>query len=273
MTSVPATAHKEEREENRRYCRLLDLELHKTYLPLVRKIAMKLVRRLPRQIMMDDMVSAGWVGMVEALRRRDALPTEGQFESYAAQRVRGAMLDYLRSLDPMTRKMRGASRQLTAAIRAFTARMGRSPAEEEIATELGLDLDDYRVLLHQVTQADPTRVELTDNSSPRTRSDAAPDIVAHRREVAERIAGAVQKIPERLQVLLSLYYQEECSFREVGEAIGVTEARICQLHAEAIHRIRAILEVGSEPPLPETGTKECPPNRHAEHEMDGHTDA
>src|SRR5688572_24154145 len=247
MTSVPAAAQEEESEESRRYSRLLDLQRHRTYLPLVRKIAMKLVRRLPTQIMMDDIISAGWVGMVEALRRREAFPTEGQFESYAAQRVRGAMLDYLRSLDPMTRKMRLASRQLTAAIRAFTARVGRCPAEEEIAGELGLDLDNYRVLLHQVTQSDPARVELTDNSSPRTRSDAAPDILAHRREVAERIAGAVEQIPARLQVILSLYYQEECSFREVGEAIGVTEARICQLHAEAIHRIRAILDVGPEP--------------------------
>ena len=97
------------------------------------------------------------------------------------------------------------------------------------------------------TQADPTRVELTDGSGPRSRSDAAPDILAQRRELADRIAGAVEQIPERLRVILSLYYQEECSFREVGEVLGLTEARICQLHAEAIHRIRAILDVGPEP--------------------------
>jgi RNA polymerase sigma factor FliA len=225
----------------------VDRALYERYLPVVRRIAMKLVRRLPSQITMDDLIGAGWVGMVEALRRRDGIPTEEQFESYAAHRVRGAILDYLRSLDPMTRKMRGASRQITAAIKAFTARSGRAPAEEEIAGELGLDLDTYRTLLHQVAQADPTRVELTDFSSPRSGSDVAPDMMAQRHELADRIAAAVETMPERLQLILSLYYQEECSFREVGEVLGVTEARICQLHSEAIHRIRAYLDSPPEP--------------------------
>jgi RNA polymerase sigma factor for flagellar operon FliA len=248
MTSVPvpATAQNQDQEGSRSYSLSLDRQLYERYLPVVRRIAMKLVRRLPSQITMDDLIGAGWVGMVEALRRRDGIPTEEQFESYAAHRVRGAILDYLRSLDPMTRKMRGASRQITAAIKAFTARVGRSPAEEEIAGELGMDLESYRVLLHQVAQADPTRVELTDFSSPRSGSDTAPDIMAQRHELADRIAAAVETMPERLQLILSLYYQEECSFREVGEVLGVTEARICQLHAEAIHRIRAYLDIGSE---------------------------
>lgn len=246
MTSVPvpATATQQDKEGDRSFSLSVDRQLYERYLPVVRRIAMKLVRRLPSQITMDDLIGAGWVGMVEALRRRDGIPTEEQFESYAAHRVRGAILDYLRSLDPMTRKMRGASRQITAAIKAFTARVGRAPQEEEIAGELGLDLEAYRVLLHQVAQADPTRVELTDFSSPRSGSDTAPDIMAQRHELADRIAGAVEQMPERLQLILSLYYQEECSFREVGEVLGVTEARICQLHAEAIHRIRAYLDAG-----------------------------
>jgi RNA polymerase sigma factor FliA len=247
MTSVPTTATTQDQEGNRSYSLSVDRQLYERYLPVVRRIAMKLVRRLPSQITMDDLIGAGWVGMVEALRRRDSIPTEEQFESYAAHRVRGAILDYLRSLDPMTRKMRGASRQITAAIKTFTARVGRSPAEEEIAGELGIELEGYRVLLHQVAQADPTRVELTDFSSPRSGSDTAPDIMAQRHELADRIAGAVERMPERLQLILSLYYQEECSFREVGEVLGVTEARICQLHAEAIHRIRAHLDATPEP--------------------------
>jgi RNA polymerase sigma factor for flagellar operon FliA len=246
MTSVPAAAIQQDHEGNRGYSPSLDRQRYERYLSLVRRTAMKVVRRLPSQIRMEDLIGAGWVGMVEALRRRNGIPTEAQFESYAAHRVRGAILDYLRSLDPMTRKMRGASRQITAAIKAFTARVGRSPAEEEIAGELGMDLDGYRVLLHQVAQADPTRVELTDFSSPRTGSDAAPDRMAQRYELADRIAAAVDQIPGRLQLILSLYYQEECSFREVADVLGVTEARICQLHAEAIHRIRAYLEAGTE---------------------------
>jgi RNA polymerase sigma factor for flagellar operon FliA len=248
MTSLPSTVANQEQQGNRSDSLSVDRQIYERYLPVVRRIAMKLVRRLPSQITMDDLIGAGWVGLVEALRRRDGIPTEEQFESYAAHRVRGAILDYLRSLDPMTRKMRGASRQITAAIKTFTARVGRSPAEEEIAGELGMDLDGYRVLLHQVAQADPTRVELTDFSSPRSGSETAPDTMAQRHELADRIAGAVDQMPERLQLILSLYYQEDCSFREVGEVLGVTEARICQLHAEAIHRIRAFLDTEPEPP-------------------------
>ena len=253
MTSLPSTVANQEQQGNRSDSLSVDRQIYERYLPVVRRIAMKLVRRLPSQITMDDLIGAGWVGLVEALRRRDGIPTEEQFESYAAHRVRGAILDYLRSLDPMTRKMRGASRQITAAIKTFTARVGRSPAEEEIAGELGMDLDGYRVLLHQVAQADPTRVELTDFSSPRSGSETAPDTMAQRHELADRIAGAVDQMPERLQLILSLYYQEDCSFREVGEVLGVTEARICQLHAEAIHRIRAFLD--TEPEAPSTNEK------------------
>jgi len=246
MTNVPAQALRSD-QGKRSYSLPLDRALYERYLPVVRRIAMKLVRRLPSQITMDDLLGAGWVGLVEALRRRDSVPTEEQFENYAAHRVRGAILDYLRSLDPMTRKMRGASRHITAAIKTFTARVGRAPAEEEIAGELGVDLDAYHILLHQVAQADPTRVELTDFSSPRDNVETAPDVMAQRHELADRIAAAVEQMPERLQLILGLYYQEDCSFREVGEVLDVTEARICQLHAEAIHRIRAHLDVTLEP--------------------------
>jgi RNA polymerase sigma factor for flagellar operon FliA len=225
---------------------LRDKALYDRYLPVVRRIAMKLVRRLPSQITMDDLIGAGWVGLVEALRKRDTVPSEEQFETYAAYRVKGAILDYLRSLDPMTRKMRGASRQITAAIKTLTARVGRAPNEDEIAKELGVDLEAYHVLLHDVSQSDPTRIELSDLYGPRSSNESAPDIMASRREIADQIASAVEQMPERLQLILSLYYQEDCSFREVGEVLGVTEARICQLHAEAIHRIRAYLDVSVE---------------------------
>ena len=225
---------------------LRDKALYDRYLPVVRRIAMKLVRRLPAQITMDDLIGAGWVGLVEALRKRDTVPTEEQFEAYAAYRIKGAILDYLRSLDPMTRKMRGASRQITAAIESLTARFGRAPTEDEIAAELGVDLDSYHSLLHEVAQADPTRIELTDFYGPKVSSEVAPDVMASRRELADHIAAAVEQMPERLQLVLALYYQEDCSFREVGEVLGVTEARICQLHAEAIHRIRAHLDLSAD---------------------------
>ncbi|HEY3595769.1 MAG TPA: RNA polymerase sigma factor FliA [Polyangiaceae bacterium] len=228
-----------------------DKLVYERYLPMVRRIAMKLVRRLPRHISIDDLIGAGWVGLVEALRRRDSIATEDQFEAYAAHRVRGAILDYLRSIDPMTRRMRGASRQITTAIKKLTSELGRAPLEEEIAAELGLDIDAYCSLLNEVAEADPTRIELTDLHSDG--HGPAPDDVAVRRELADHIAEAIEQMPQRLQLVLALRYQEECSLREVGEVLGLTEARACQLHAEAIHRIRAHLETMRPPPMEPMG--------------------
>ena len=216
--------------------------LYDRYLPLVRRIAMKLVRRLPSHITLDDLVGAGWVGLVEALRKRDTIASDPQFEAYAAYRVRGSILDYLRSLDPMTRKMRGASRQITAAIKELTARSLRVPNEDEIANALGVKLEDYRALLYDVAMCDPVRIELTELYGCRSPHENAPDAIASRMQLADQISAAVQCMPERMQLLMALYYLEDCSFREIGQVLGVTEARICQLHAEAIHRIRAHLE-------------------------------
>jgi RNA polymerase sigma factor for flagellar operon FliA len=229
-----------------------DRLVYERYLPMVRRIAMKLVRRLPRHISIDDLIGAGWVGLVEALRRRDSIASDDQFEAYAAHRVRGAILDYLRSIDPMTRRMRGASRQITAAIKKLTSELGRAPLEEEIAAELGLDIEAYCLLLNEVAEADPARIELTDLHSDG--NGPAPDDMAVRRELADHIAEAIEHMPQRLQLVLALRYQEECSLREVGEVLGLTEARACQLHAEAIHRIRAHLESTPPPPNDPLGT-------------------
>lgn len=215
---------------------------YERYLPIVRRIAMKLVRRLPRQIAIDDLIGAGWVGLAEAMRRRGEIRNEEEFEAYAAYRIKGSILDYLRSLDPMTRKTRGASKQITAAIRTLTARLGRAPTENEIADELGVELETYQDLLYQIAQADPARLELTDLHGVSASNDMAPDMIASKRELGERIEEAVEAMPQRLQLVLALYYQEECSLREVGQVLGVTEARACQLHSEAIHRIRAHIE-------------------------------
>src|SRR5262249_50323845 len=116
--------------------RTIDRTIYERYQPLVRRIAMKLVRRVPRRSAPPDLMGAGWVGLVEALRKRESLATEEEFEAYASHRVRGAILDYLRSLDPMTRKTRGASKQITAAIKTLSGALGRAPAETEIADEL-----------------------------------------------------------------------------------------------------------------------------------------
>jgi RNA polymerase sigma factor for flagellar operon FliA len=216
--------------------------IYQRYLPLVRRITMRLVRKLPPEVTLDDLLGAGWLGLVEALRRRTDVMDEEQFEAYASHRIRGAILDYLRSLDPMSRKLRGASRQISTAIKSLSSSLGRPPEEEEIAGELGLALETYRQLLGDVAQADMARIELTDLVAPSTAPDAGPDHIVTRAQLVQRIAEAIDDLPERLKLVVGLYYQEELNLKEIGLVLEVTESRVCQLHSEAVHRIRAAVE-------------------------------
>ncbi len=215
----------------------LPREVYERYLPLVRRISMRLVRKMPQEIALDDLLGAGWVGLVEALGRRTAEMSEDEFAAYASHRIKGAMLDYLRSLDPLSRKMRGASKTIARTIRDLSARHGRAPEEPEIAREMGLELEAYRTLLGQVAHADFARLDVTEVQAPS--ESEGPDLLASRKELLALIARSIEHLPPRLQLVLGLHYQEEASLREIGLVLGVTESRVCQLHAEAIHRIRA----------------------------------
>jgi RNA polymerase sigma factor for flagellar operon FliA len=221
-------------------------ELYERYLPLVRRVARRLMRQLPAHIAVDELIAVGWIGLVEGLRKRDTIGTEEQFESYAIQRVRGAILDYLRTLDPLSRSMRRTSRQISRTLEAMTSRLGRPPTEDEMAARLGVSADAYRVTLSEIARSDPARIDLTDSSYPPSAMDQAPDLVASRRQLADRIIRVIDRLPQRLQLILRLYYIQDRSFREVGELLGVTEARVCQLHAEAIKLVRADLGVAAQ---------------------------
>jgi RNA polymerase sigma factor FliA len=210
------------------------------YLPLVRRIAMRLIRTLPSSISLDDIISAGWVGLSESLKRCPPGMSDADFEAYASYRVRGAILDYLRSLDPLTRKLRGASRRITQAVMDFTREKGRLPDEEETAGSLGITLDAYRELLREIGEAGFARLDI-DMVEPSSH-DPSPEALVVRRDLASRVAKAIQELPERLQLVLGLHYQEDCTLKEIGAVLGVSESRACQLHAEAIQFVRALLE-------------------------------
>ena len=143
-----------------------DRELYDRYMPLVRRIAMRTVRTLPSSLTFDDILSAGWVGMAEALQRRTGEMEEEHFEAYASYRVRGAILDYLRVLDPLSRKLRGASRRITDAASDLTQRLGRTPNEDEMAGELGLSLPAYQELLTEISDAGFARLEISSIAEP-----------------------------------------------------------------------------------------------------------
>jgi RNA polymerase sigma factor for flagellar operon FliA len=210
------------------------------YLPLVRRIAMRLIRSLPSSISLDDIISAGWVGLSEALQRCPPDMSESDLEAYASYRVRGAILDYLRSLDPLTRKLRGASRRITQTVVSLTQSLGRLPDEEEVAGGLGIKLDEYHELLREIGEAGFARLDV-DMVEPSSH-DPSPEAQVMKRDLAARVANAIQALPERLQLVLGLHYQEECTLREIGAVLGVSESRACQLHAEAIQLVRAVLE-------------------------------
>lgn len=216
-------------------------EIYERYLPIVRRIAMRTVRSLPPSVTIDDVISAGWLGMVEAIGRRTADMTEEHFEAFASYRVRGAILDHLRMLDPMSRKLRGASRRITAVVADLVGRLGRNPEQDEVAAELGVDLAEYQRLLGEINDAGFARLELSEVGQP-TAVEQSPESITQRRELVECISQAIDQLPERLNLIVGLYYQEECSFREIGEVLGVTESRVCQLHAEAMHLLRANID-------------------------------
>lgn len=215
-------------------------QLYERYTPLVRRIAMKTIRTLPASYTLDDLLSAGWIGLADALRRRTDTMDEVQFEAYASHRVQGAILDYLRSLDPLSRKLRGASRRITEVAAELVGRLGRAPEEDEIAGELGIPLEQYHQLLSEIADAGLARLELTQSSPDQTALNS-PEEAAAQREIVDQVSDAIDTLPSRLQTVLGLYYQEDCSFREIGEVLGVTESRACQLHTEAVHLIRARL--------------------------------
>lgn len=233
MSQVQANRPARDRAEEQR--------VYQQFMPLVRRIAMRTIRTLPSSITFDDILSAGWVGMAEALQRRTEEMQDEHFEAYASYRVRGAILDYLRVLDPLSRKLRGASRRITEAASALAQKLGRMPEEQEIAEELGMTLAGYQELLGDISDAGLARLELTSGNEP-TALDPTPEAATARLQLQNSVAEAIDELPERLRLVLGLHYQEECSLREIGEVLGVTESRVCQLHSEAVHLIRSRIE-------------------------------
>lgn len=210
--------------------------------PIVRRIAMRAARRAPRHVAVSDLVGCGWLGLMEALHRaHDAMSPE-EFDAYASYRIRGAMLDYLRGLDTSVRRVRHASRHLTRTIKELTQSRNRPPTEREIADALNLDADGYHDLLARIAEAGMARLELMDFDQEDFESDDEPvDDEASRRELVEAMVAAIDDLPPRLQQVLALYYQEECTLREVGAVLGVGESMVSRLHTEAIHRLRAAI--------------------------------
>ena len=205
------------------------------YVPTIRSLAGRLARRLPPHIQVDDLVGVGFVGLVEAYRHYDPAHRD-RFEAFAQIRIRGAMLDELRSLDPLTRRVRRFARKVHNEVARLEAVLGRSPEDAEIAEALGMGVDAFR---RRRDSIDPPRVTDLDSADLVDPSTNAPDDVAAKAEALSRVAMAIEGLPPRLREVLELYYGEQLTLRDIGSVLGVTESRVSQLHTAAIERLRS----------------------------------
>ncbi|MHA7599133.1 RNA polymerase sigma factor FliA [Alicycliphilus sp. T452] len=216
------------------------------HLPLVRRIAHHMIAKLPPNVELDDLIQVGMIGLTDALSRYEA--AQGvQFETFASQRIRGAMLDELREGDWMSRGARKSQKEIEQALRRVEQRLGRSPMESEIAAELGMDLADYQTLLGKVRGTQLVYLEDMSGSDEgeegfldRHVADEGADPMAVLRDQRLRtsLVAAIKQLPEREQHIMGMYYEHDMNLKEIAAVLGVTESRVCQLHSQAIARLR-----------------------------------
>lgn len=226
-------------------------ELILKFTPLVKYVMGRLAISLPAILDYEDILSFGTIGLIEAVERFDS--TKGvKFETYAISRIRGSIIDALRSLDRLPRSVRAKVRETTQAITVLTHDLGREPTDDEVAGTLGLSADAYR---RHLIDASWTTVSLDmvgnhdddeDGGGPAA-GIADPDYedfslsMEHRERIGD-LASSIRELPEREQLILSLYYQEELTMREVSQVLNISESRVCQLHARALGRLRANIQ-------------------------------
>jgi RNA polymerase sigma factor for flagellar operon FliA len=218
------------------------------HLPVVRFLARRIHERLPQHVDIEDLVSAGVVGLMDAFAKFDP-DKKVQFRSYAQFRIRGAILDSLRTLDWSPRELRRKGRAVEEAIRVLTARMGRAPGEGDIAAELGVSLEEYQQLLGELKglEIGTLHVERNEESGDEElayvpgKPEEDPLFRALKSELHERLTEAISRLPDRERLVMTLYYYEEMTMREIGLALGVVESRVSQVHASAVVHLRAAL--------------------------------
>jgi RNA polymerase sigma factor for flagellar operon FliA len=216
--------------------------------PLVKRLAHQLRAKLPPSVEVDDLIQAGMIGLLDAVNRYEE--THGaQFETYAVQRIRGAMLDELRGSDWLPRSIRQNMRKIEGAITALQQRLGRQPSETEIAEELKMSLADYQEMLgdgggHQLIYYE----DFHDNDGNENFLDrycvdesSNPLQVLVNGGFRTAVVDAISSLPEREKIVMGLYYEQELNLKEIGVVMGVSESRVCQLHSQAIVRLRSKL--------------------------------
>jgi RNA polymerase sigma factor for flagellar operon FliA len=222
------------------------------YSPLVKYVAGRMGSGLPGHVEESDLISYGLTGLISAIERFD-LDREIKFETYAITRIRGAIIDELRSLDWVPRSVRAKARDIERANQKLEARLQRAPTDDEMAGELEMTTDDFHEALLQISNSTlialdelwsandsgGDQVSLLDTLPDQGAPD--PQAVVDQGELRDRIADAIAALPEREKLVVALYYYENLTLREIGEVLGVTESRVSQLHTKAVLRLRSKL--------------------------------
>jgi len=216
------------------------------HVELVKRIAYHLLARLPAHTEVEDLVQSGMIGLLEAAKNYDA-SRGASFSTFAGFRIRGAMLDEVRRHDWTPRSVHRKQREVSNAIRELEAEHGRQPKAEDVAARLEISLDEYHKILRDTAgcslfslddaldESLPTRQVVSDNS-------ADPDRLCSEEQFRGEIVTAIGRLPEKEQMVLSLYYEREMNLKEIGEVLGVTESRVCQIHGQALARVRSSMQ-------------------------------
>ena len=226
--------------------------LIKQYVPLVQRLAHHMIAKLPPNVEIDDLIQVGMIGLADAMSRYEA--SQGvQFETFATQRIRGAMLDELRDGDWMSRGSRKSQKEIEKAVNRLEHRLGRSPVESEIASELDMKLADYQSLLGRVRGTQLVYLEDMGGShgdgdegegfQERNGSVADPEAdplnVLKDQRLRAALVTAIDTLPERERFIMGMYYEQDMNLKEIAAVLGVTESRVCQLHSQSIARLRS----------------------------------
>ncbi|WP_417545188.1 RNA polymerase sigma factor FliA [Marinobacter sp.] len=219
-------------------------ELIETHAPLVKKIALHLLARLPASVQLDDLMQAGMIGLLEAAQRYSS--TKGAtFETYAGIRIRGAMVDDIRKGDWVPRSVHRNGRRVAQAIKAVENRLGREAQDAEVAEELGMGLSEYHATLSDSNSGRLFSLDELNESGElpigetETRDNPLDGLASD--SFRSNLAAAIEQLPEREKLVLSLYYQEELNLKEIGAVLGVSESRVSQIHSQAALRLRGRL--------------------------------
>ena len=215
-------------------------QLVEQYLPLVNIIAGRLAIGLPSHVDRDDLISSGFFGLLDAIERYD-YARGNKFETYAGVRIRGAMLDYLRSKDWLPVSMRQKIRKYEQTVTELEGKLGRPATDSELADELGLAAKDLQALVTQLNVATIIPLEEYVRSEAPQTGEVDPQEMVERNELKTVLAGAIEKLPDKEKTVVSLYYYEELTLKEISLILHLSEARISQLHTKAVFRLRGYL--------------------------------